>query len=482
MIRNRIIFFCCSLICALDIFAQELEFGTGLLEDEQLYNSLPRVAQRLTRDFEYLPKCHSLMQFSPFPKSQGIYGTCSSWATAYAARTIAEAVSQGWTDREKITREAFSPIFVYTLIKYAGDDACTQGAFIEKAAKILKEKGVAKFSDFDKGCADYVPSNMFAEAEKYKIDDYQTLFSYGSTASYDEKIRNVKKAISENQPVIVSMVIWPSYKTWQPMDVWNGVMQGDMGHHAMCLIGYDDEKYGGAFQIMNSWGTLWANKGFIWVKYEDFYKNAKGAISIYVKKKESPKPIPVVKKNVFSGEMFIQLKDGKKRIPLHLINESNLAYYKAVGEYLSGTQYRLYVSNNEPAWVYVISSDLQNNVSILFPYSNNVSAALNYKSNNIAIPEESSDVIFGMDENSGVDYFCVLYSQEELDINGTVNSIKNAQGTFYQKVKTVLGGKLAPQDDIRYVINNMGFSARTNGTVVPLIVELSHKGINARYE
>jgi C1A family cysteine protease len=42
------------------------------------------------------------------------------------------------------------------------------------------------------------------------------------------------------------------------------------GGHAMCVIGYDDRKEGGAFQIMNSWGNDWGVNGIGWVLYKDF--------------------------------------------------------------------------------------------------------------------------------------------------------------------------------------------------------------------
>ena len=42
--------------------------------------------------------------------------------------------------------------------------------------------------------------------------------------------------------------------------------------HAMCVMGYDDQKYGGSFKVMNSWGNQVGDQGYIWIKYTDFYK------------------------------------------------------------------------------------------------------------------------------------------------------------------------------------------------------------------
>lgn len=52
---------------------------------------------------------------------------------------------------------------------------------------------------------------------------------------------------------------------WEPSGMDESQM--GMGGHAMCVIGYDDRKFGGAFQIMNSCeyvGTEWGSLGTVW--------------------------------------------------------------------------------------------------------------------------------------------------------------------------------------------------------------------------
>ena len=56
--------------------------------------------------------------------------------------------------------------------------------------------------------------------------------------------------------------------------------QMGMGGHAMCVIGYDDRKFGGAFQIMNSWGPEWGKNGVGWVRYGDFKNYVREAYGI----------------------------------------------------------------------------------------------------------------------------------------------------------------------------------------------------------
>ena len=67
--------------------------------------------------------------------------------------------------------------------------------------------------------------------------------------------------------------------TWIPTRSDYG-LRGFSGH-AMCVTGYDDNKNGGAFEIMNSWGNDWGNNGVAWVRYPDFEHFVKEAYGLY---------------------------------------------------------------------------------------------------------------------------------------------------------------------------------------------------------
>lgn len=462
-------------------YAQDEFFMDGCLPDDGTYNQLPRKAELLTRDYKSMPKVHSLKQYCPEVRSQGRHGSCTSWAAAYAARTIAEAVKYGWTDKEKITSEAFAPLFVYALIKdykmYPRDVNCQKGTLICNAVKLMKERGVPKCASFDVLCASYIEEGLKEEAQNYKIDDFTTLFSINEENSV-EKIRKVRKSLSEDRPVVIAMHLPSSFKragsNWDGQDT--DVDPSKHGYHAMCAIGYDDYKDGGSFQIMNSWGSTWGDKGFVWVRYDDFAKYVDQAYEVYVKKAEQPKPGPTPKKYNIDGEMRIASHNGSITMPVAYSESDDMPHYITTETYLSGSKFRLYINNRKPAWVYVIASDLENNVSKLFPYEDVISAYMNYNENNFALPDEEHE--FEFDATAGLDYFCVLYSQEELDINNIVKQIKRAGGSFYQQLKTVLGNKIVPQSEVKYNQKNMGFSATTNRTIVPLILEIPHRDIS----
>ncbi len=80
-----------------------------------------------------------------------------------------------------------------------------------------------------------------------------------------------------------------------------------------------------------------------------------------------------------------------------------------------------------------------------------------------------------MDDTKGKNYVCVLYSCCASPIDNIVTKIKEGQGTFYDKLKSVLFTRLVSITDISYRQDEITFSVKTEATIVPLIVEITHK-------
>ena len=338
--------------------AQETEFYTGCLPETNT-DRLPKQATLMTRDFSSLPSSYSLRQYCPTPQSQGQYGTCTCWATTYAFRTILDAVRNNWNREEKITGNAYAPLFIYSQIKDKDDIQCRKGSQISDALMRLRNVGAVKKEQFDVMCADYVPDNIMSLASANKIGGFTTLIVYGQMLMDPVKVSVIKKAISQKQPVVIAMHISPSFNTAK--DVWDGNTWGRDGYHAMCVVGFDDNKYGGAFLIMNSWGSKWGNNGFIWVRYADFCRNVDQAYTGFLPNS----PSPINERNTLSGELAIKLSTGTE-MQGKLVTSGEYPHYEMSGSYISGTRYRLIITNNEPAFVYVIGDDLASNTSIVF--------------------------------------------------------------------------------------------------------------------
>lgn len=446
-------------------YAQETEFYTGCLPETNT-DRLPKQATLMTRDFYSLPSSYSLRQYCPTPQSQGQYGTCTSWATTYAFRTILDAVRNNWNHEEMITGNAYAPLFIYSQIKDKDDMQCRKGSQISEALLRLQNVGAVKKEQFDVMCADYIPDNIMSLASANKIGGFTTLVVYGQTLMDPVKVSVIKKAISQKQPVVIAMHISPSFNTAK--NVWDGNTWGRDGYHAMCVVGFDDNKYGGAFLIMNSWGSKWGNNGFIWVRYADFCRTVDQAYTGFLPNSPSPNN----NRNTLSGELAIKLSTGSE-MQGKLVKSGEYPHYEMSESYISGTRYRLIITNNEPAFVYVIGDDLTSNTSIVFPPREDISPALTYKHSHVAIPNEQWYI--EMDDTKGKDYICVLYSKKELDIKSIAQQVKKGDGTFYQRIMSALGQNIVSKSDLELKDDQIKFTASTKNSIVPIIAEINHQ-------
>jgi hypothetical protein len=268
-------------------------------------------------------------------------------------------------------------------------------------------------------------------------------------------------------------------EVWTPRESFENNLPG----HAMCVIGYDDNKFGGAFEIMNSWGMNWGNQGFIWIKYRDYAAFVRQGIELmdFPRSKPSPEPTPTPKpeptptpippktiSNDLSGSLIFQLTDGGV-MPVSFQNN----IYQVTQNYPSRTKFRLLLSNNEPAYVYAFSTDKTDKFVQLFPYKSG-SAILDYAKNEVALPDESHSI--EMDAVKGTDIFCLLYSKEELDIKKILRDLKRESNDFLPSLQSVLGNQLVNLADIQYDRSKMSFKATSRDkSIVPIIVMIPHK-------
>ena len=447
------------------VLAQKNDRGRGLLleAEEKASETIPLKSQQTEESYRGLPSAASLKQYCPTPGDQGTYGTCVGWTTAYAARTILEARQLDLRSQAEIDALIFSPGFIYKLVKEEEDQDCTYGAIMTDALKKMQVHGVATRKNFPEQCVDYVPERIYKEAEEYKLKDYVRLWNIGFT--HEERILALKKSLTEGNPVVIGMEAPPSIydakEFWRPSEKPN---QG-WGGHAICVIGFDDKKgENGAFEIMNSWGTGWANGGFTWIEYDtftDFVRFAYELVPFYKPKKERP---------LLAGSLRFELANGSK-IDL---KKNDVATYKTSQPFSGGTNFRLYLSNFEPAYVYAFATDKTKNIQVVFPHKAYISPYLPYHNGEIAFPDEKHYLT--MDNVAGIDEFCVIYSRYPLDINEIYAKLGQRQGSIRESLQEVLGNKLVSTDKITYFPNEVKFSTSSQkGTVAFYVVELEHK-------
>ncbi len=443
------------------------EYYMGLVFDDKEYQNTPTTAKLLTRDLEFLPPSVSLKAYAPTVGNQGRTGTCTSWATAYGARTILESINKNRKYSHQTDSAVFSPSYIYNQIRR--DRGCKNGTNIGRALRLIEYQGVAKLNKFAFNCNKIVTNKDKRNAKAYRIKDYKTLFTLYDT----NKIQPVKKALSQKNPVIIGMRTPKSFSyakdIWQPTQ--NDYYKRKLGGHAMVVIGYDDNKYGGSFQLMNSWGTEWGNNGFTWIRYRDFKYFVKYAYEMI----PNPPPQEPIR---LGGELkFMDLKGNEMRATYN----NSLHFYQMNRPYKSGTRFNFFMKNAQPAYLYAFGLDSAGKISTIFPHNSQVSAFLGYRNSTIAFPSETKHI--RMDNHVGKDYFIILYSKNKLDINNIKRLFYSCRGSVTQRLKAVLGNRLINNNNINFFKNSIKFNyistrgirlKKNNNKIISVIIEFNH--------
>lgn len=288
-----------AILCTTFVHAQ---IGTGALFDPGYKPSLMKGSSLGYTGT--LPSSYSMKSYTPYAKNQGNYGTCVGWATAYAALTTEYAKSIGLTNRNEITGLSFCPYFVYN--QGTGDNTCMNGMQAPDAIILLRDVGAKKFYMPVIGCGSTVNEQVMDDANEFHIHDGYVLYNPSDgwddsisdpvqqlttflTTKTKPDIESIKEVLASGDPVIFVTFVPMSFfnvtsDTWEPTpdekeNPGKYVLDNTGLHqqHAMCIIGYDDNRNGGSFEIMNSWGETWGDDGFTWVKYDDWGLFAYGA-------------------------------------------------------------------------------------------------------------------------------------------------------------------------------------------------------------
>jgi hypothetical protein len=500
--------------------------GMGANFDMATIAKTPRKVQLSFQSFRGMPEQASLEQYCPTPGDQGNHGTCVAFANGYGIATLLYAKTHEITDQSIIDKYVFSPSYLYDLIKDSTDYECQYGSDPIMAVLTLMNMGTPFIRTVPYSCDVNFTTDAVSEALKYTIKDASVLFAPGEyEKAPQEMIEMTKKAILEGSPVSGGFHLPESFFKIKT-DVWTSdpnEVDKDWKHngHAMAVVGFDDNKAGGAFRILNSWGTAWADKGYVWMRYEDYSRYCILGLQVFgnpftpdpvenvkpepkPEPKPDPKPVPEpdVKTMSLSGSIEFKLNTGED-MPVNKISSRNLMVeedvaakedlvaYTMMNSYTSGTKFRFYLTIDNEAYIYAFATDLTGKINRILPFDDLTSTHVGSNSV-VAFPSDTK--IIKMDENKGTDYLLILYSKEPLNMNEMLTEMNKTKGGLSAKIVAALGDKLIAKDKIKYDPATAGFKVNVkyglrnlsvenddsgstefaSGSVVPLMIEIKH--------
>jgi hypothetical protein len=262
-------------ITAILLFGFQSVFGQGIKFDKEKYENIPVYEPQKSQGFANatLPSKISYRDYCPPVLSQGQVSTCVGWATSYALLSTQQNILMGETNYYRKQVRVMDPNFVYALIRDYSDGWCQDGTYMSDAMEILNNNGSKPFF-----AAPWLSCNSTYEFDKFAlaIASIYTIKTYYTLKDATDLVSTLKYTLNNKKPIGVGMTVTKSFATgsgiayggkWTPNS--NEKIEGA---HAMCIVGYDDNKYGGSFELMNSYGTSFGDKGFVWISYADMKK------------------------------------------------------------------------------------------------------------------------------------------------------------------------------------------------------------------
>ena len=185
---------------------------------------------------------------------------------------VAHALSTAYAIRSLIKNKTNDPIYLSRLFIYYNARKITnktnvdQGTFIKHGIQSMTTEG---------SCLEtFWPFNLNKLYTCPPMTSYQEALSHVCTSSYqidpNDYVNQFKYCISKQIPIICGIQCYSSFSSDETAKT--GIVkypdvkkEMTIGGHAICIIGYDDEKQHFIFQ--NSYDTVWGENGYGYIGY-----------------------------------------------------------------------------------------------------------------------------------------------------------------------------------------------------------------------
>ena len=193
-------------------------------------------------------------------ENQGYEGSVVCFAIASAMDFI---INQNENKTIKLSRRYF-----YNSL----NNGTNSGLYVKDALNFVTENGLIedKYWTYQTGEYDVKPKEEFGDLEHYKIKDWKRLTELS--------LEEMKIRLSKKEAIFIALVVYESYYNAD-----NGIIllkdnETPIGGHLVNIVGYDDSSK--LIKIKNSWGVDWGDKGYGYLRYDDWNKIVKEGYTI----------------------------------------------------------------------------------------------------------------------------------------------------------------------------------------------------------
>ncbi|GAB5418924.1 MAG: hypothetical protein Crog3KO_00950 [Crocinitomicaceae bacterium] len=232
-----------------------------------------------------IPKSISLEPFVPKVRSQGDAENSGGWAVGYYFASTEWAMISNQSNKAVATAFAYDPLYLNKAASIDGD-GCSGEVYLSDLCQNLIDNGAKRLNIDPSDC------NPTASLDKsHSLLDFQEMMRLTSHNGPDSNnILSVKYALANYHAVVFSMNVPESFE-YVARDGMFRPSQAERDRatptqaHALTIVGFDDDLFGGAFRVVNSWGTEWGDEGYCWISYDDFNRFQQAAYMIYTELK-----------------------------------------------------------------------------------------------------------------------------------------------------------------------------------------------------
>jgi hypothetical protein len=219
--------------------------------------SIDRKKQMRVKHYKGMVYCASVSNSLLLTRRNGkilISGNCVAFASVVGVKEYEDA-------KEYKRLIALAPRYVYSLCKQNDGAPDEEGTYPRVAMKMLLKFGVCPESmwPYEPHQTNDHKKGADAKAKVYRIKAYARL----------ESVQEMKRSLLVNGPFLAGVRVYESWfsKSVEKTGLIPLPKKGEdiAGGHAICIVGYDDEK--GLFKFKNSWSAKWAQKGYGFLPY-----------------------------------------------------------------------------------------------------------------------------------------------------------------------------------------------------------------------